>query len=261
LLCNPVLSNAMAVLTAIRTIGIVSLASYGLAKITLATRWLGWHRLHVVALARANLPAMPRGYTMRALTPSEFAELGIDTAAAIQADWLGQGYHCLGVVTPNDAMAGVVWMGTSQAREGSIALEFLLPERVAWDTGMWVHPDYRAGRAFAALWAGVGEWMDQRGLHYSYSVIADYNIASLMAHRRLGMAILANLLVIRIGRWQWIARGHDRWRVADSQHPLTWRLPLVPRESQASLLPGIAKFSVGRANKRLQPQTAETGAD
>lgn len=248
----------MAVLTALKTIGVVSLASYGLAKIAHATRWLNWHRLHVVALARANLPAMPRGYTMRALTPSEFAKLDMDTAAAIQADWLGQGYDCLGVVTPNGAVAAVVWMGTRQAREGNIALDFVLPEQVAWDTGMWVHPDYRAGRAFAALWAGVGEWMDQRGLHYSYSVIADYNIASLMAHHRLGTTLLANLLVIRIGSWQWIARGRDRWRMADSQHPLTWRLPLASVEPQATLLrrialPGIAKFSVGRADKRLQP--------
>jgi hypothetical protein len=248
----------MAVLTALKTIGVVSLASYGLAKIAHATRWLNWHRLHVVALARANLPAMPRGYTMRALTPSEFAKLDMDTAAAIQADWLGQGYDCLGVVTPNGAVAAVVWMGTRQAREGNIALDFVLPEQVAWDTGMWVHPDYRAGRAFAALWAGGGEWMDQRGLHYSYSVIADYNIASLMAHHRLGTTLLANLLVIRIGSWQWIARGRDRWRMADSQHPLAWRLPLATVEPQATLLrgialPGIAKFSVGRADKRLQP--------
>jgi hypothetical protein len=220
----------MATLTALKTIGLVSIASYGLAKLTLATPWLGWHRLHVVALARANLPAMPRGYTMRAVTPSEFAELDMDTAAAIQADWLGQGYDCLGVVTPKGVLAGVVWMGTNQAREGSIALDFVLPQRVAWDTGMWVHPDYRAGRAFAALWAGVGEWMDQRGLNYSYSVIADYNIASLTAHRRLGMTMMANLLVIRIGHRQWIARGRDRWRRANNHHPLAWPLPPDPVE-------------------------------
>lgn len=231
----------------------VSLVSYGLAKVMLATGWLGWHRLHVVALPRANLPAMPRGYSMRALTPSEFAELDMDSGAAIQADWLGQGFDCLGVVTPKGALAGVVWMGTNQAREGNIALDFVLPQQVAWDTGMWVHPDYRAGRAFAALWAGVGEWMDRRGLHYSYSVIADYNVASLTAHRRLGLAVLANLRVIRIGRRQWIARGRDRWRMADSQHPLTWRLPLAPVEPEATIWSGIAKFFAGRTEKSLQP--------
>ena len=231
----------------------VSLVSYGLAKVMLATGWLGWHRLHVVALARANLPAMPRGYSMRALTPAEFTGLDMDSAAAIQADWLGQGYDCLGVVTPKGALAGVVWMGKNRAREGNIALDFVLPRQVAWDTGMWVHPEYRAGRAFAALWAGVGEWMDRHGLHYSYSVIADYNVASLTAHRRLGLAVLANLLVIRIGRRQWIARGRDRWRMADSQHPLTWRLPLAPVEPEATLWSGIAKFFARRASRSLQP--------
>lgn len=217
----------MHVIAAIKIIGLASVASYAIAKVAVAAGFLGWYRQHVVAVARCRLPAMPRGYVMREIGPAELAGLEIDASARVQAERFAQGFACLGLFTPRGALAGVVWLGTRQCREGNMALDFLLPDYACWDTGMWIHPDYRVGRAFPAMWAGVGEWMDARGLTHSYSVIIDYNIASLTAHERLGMERLATLLVIRVGRWHWISRGTDRWRLANMQAPLAWPLPVL----------------------------------
>ena len=215
----------MPALAAIKLIGLASFASYALAKVGFATGWLGWYREHIVAIARTALPVMPRGYVVRELGAEELAGLSIDADAAVQAERFGRGLSCLGVFTPKGMLAGVVWLGQGAYREGTIALDFVLPDHAAWDTGMWIHPDYRVGRAFAALWAGAGEWMDARGLTHSYSMIVDYNIASLAAHRRLGMVEVGKLLVVQIGRWQWIARGRERWRWTDRSRPIAWRLP------------------------------------
>ncbi len=217
----------MHAIAALKIVGLVSVASYALAKLAFAVGWLGWYRQHVVAIARRDLPVMPRGYAVRALAAADLAGHAIDADPAVQAERFAQGLTCLGVFTPKGVLAGVVWLGTGTGREGNIALDFALPAQGCWDTGMWIHPDFRLGRAFSALWAGVATWMEARGLTHSYSVIVDYNVGSLTAHRRLGMVEMARLLVIRVGRWQWIARGEDRWRLAERQRPLAWALPAV----------------------------------
>ncbi|MEY4237780.1 MAG: hypothetical protein RL339_381 [Pseudomonadota bacterium] len=63
---------------------------------------------------------------------------------------------------------------------------------------------------FAALWAGVGQWMEARGLSHSLSRVADYNLPALTAHRRMGAQVLGHRSFLRIGGWQWSGETEPR---------------------------------------------------
>ena len=105
---------------------------------------------------------------------------------------------------------------------------FRIPAGTAWDTGMWVHPDHRLGRAFSALVAALGEWMGRQGVAGSYSRIADYNLASLTAHRRLGARMLGHFGVLKVGNWQWCAQGRPRLIRIDGGQRSDYLVPQTP---------------------------------
>lgn len=191
-------------------IGIAGVASYAVARLAVRTGWVRWYRYAVIHLARAGLPAMPPGYSAHELTPEE--ALAIDTGATeeFRRNRLRDGMTCLAVRNRKGECVAAVWIGIGDCAEDDVAITFRVPQGAAWDTGMWVHPDHRLGRAFAALVAALGEWMDQKGVAGSYSRIADYNLASLTAHRRLGASLIGHHGVLKLGPWQWCAKARPR---------------------------------------------------
>lgn len=221
-------------LTTIKLLGLVGVASYAAARLAVRLRLVAWQRAHVVAVPRHALPAMPRGFSVIELDAKALAQRPIDIGVAQQAARFAQGMRCLGAFTATDQLAGVIWVSAGPCTEGELPLRFHPPAGCGWDTGMWVHPDHRLGRAFAALWAGVGAWMNTRGLEWSASSIADYNLTSLAAHRRLGMAELGRFVALRVGRWYWIAAGPAPWRLALPGQIIDWPVP-APTAATASI--------------------------
>jgi hypothetical protein len=89
-------------------------------------------------------------------------------------------------------------------------VRFSVPTDAGWDTGLWLKPEHRLGRGFAALWAGTADWLHAQGRHWSMSRIADYNLPSILSHRRMGAVTVGHITVIRFFRWQWMAEGRPR---------------------------------------------------
>lgn len=187
---------------AFKVIGSIGLASYAIAHICAKLRHVDYHRFKVVAVPRQSLPQMPRGYSWRDLSPGEVAKLGIDVGPKVQADRFAQGLHCIAVFDRKGDLAGVSWLAKGAGREDHFGVAFDLPPHCAWDTGLWVPEDKRMGRAFAAVWGAIGLWLDRNGLHWTLSGIADYNIPSILSHRRLGAVHVRTLVVARLGRYQ-----------------------------------------------------------
>ena len=101
------------------------------------------------------------------------------------------------------------------------------PEGAAWDTGLYVRPAERGGRAFAALWAGTAAWLAGRGLDWSMSRINDYNDSSWRAHERMGARKLDTLTALRIGHRQWLLGTRPRrLRLAPGMRPPVLLLPM-----------------------------------
>lgn len=170
----------------------------------------------LVAVPVASLPAMPRGYSVRPLTPEELAPHRIDADTVTQAGRFAAGMTCLGLFDRHGAMPGVTWLCRDVHEETVLRIRFRLPAGMAWDGGLWIDEERRMGRAFVAIWAGVRAWLEAEGLTGTISSIADYNAASLASHRRLGARTVGTVSVLRIGRWQWtLGGGRVRWTTGE----------------------------------------------
>lgn len=206
---------ALAALQTIQLLGMLGTFSYVLARAARASGVAAFHRYAIVSQPRERLPDMPAGYRVEAL---DAAALGaavqggqrIDAAAEVQALRFAAGLTCLGAFNRKDQLVGVIWLGTGRYDEDEVQVSFLLPEGCCWDTGLWIAPKFRLGRAFAALWAGTGDWMAARGLTHSLSRVSDYNLPAILSHKRMGARTLRHHTFIRVGAWQWSTHTRPR---------------------------------------------------
>lgn len=194
----------------IQMLGLIGAASYLVARLARRSGRGVFHRYAIVAQPRAALPAMPRGFVVREIGAEELAGRAIDIAPEVQARRFAEGLTCLAAFDAKQRLTGLIWLREHRHDEDEVAVRFLLPKEACWDTGLWIAPEYRLGRTFAALWAGAGLWMDARSLTHSLSRISDYNLPALLAHKRMGASVLAHRIFLQLGGWQWSARTQPR---------------------------------------------------
>lgn len=193
----------MPVMLSYKVLGLIGLSSYALGLVTSRMAHVDHYRARIVMLDRKRLPAMPRGYSWRALSSADVANRHWHLGPCVPADWERQGLTCLSVHDAQGAAAGVIWVGMRGGVDRQLNLAVQPPADCAFDTGLWVPDERRMTRAFAAVAAALGEWMDQSGATRSISTITDHNVASIAAHERLGAATLGTVRVVRVGWWQW----------------------------------------------------------
>lgn len=162
-----------------------------------------YRRYIIVAVPRAIMPAMPKGFEVRPVSEAELrAADGIELSEKALRFRLDQGMECLGAFRGSKLM-GVTWLTTEGVfDEDELYVRFFPPPGAAWDTGLYVRPEARGGRTFVALWAGTAAWLEQRGLDWSMSRISDYNDGSWRAHLRMGARHTDTMAALRIGPWQ-----------------------------------------------------------
>lgn len=187
---------------AFKVLGVIGLASYAAAYVCVKVRRVSYNRFKLIAVPAEALPDMPRGYSFRALDHSELAQFTIDISPEVQAQRFASGLECLAIFDRKDALVGVCWLGRRVHEEGHLHVRFVLPANAAWDTGLWVPEDKRMSRAFSATWAAIKHWLHKEGLEWTLSSIADYNIPSILSHRRLGSRDLGHVTVLRVGSFQ-----------------------------------------------------------
>lgn len=209
---------------AFKVIGAIGLASYAAAYLCTKLRHVSYHRFRVVAVPVERLPEMPRGYNWRSLTSADLAGLEIDVGPEVQAARFDAGLDCLGVFDRKGELAGVSWLCKRQHHDPIFDLRYLLPANAAWDTGLWVPEDKRMGRAFSAVWAAIGDWLRREGLEWTMSSIADYNVASILSHRRLGARKLRHFVVLSIGSLQITFGARPLLRLKSRARPPSARL-------------------------------------
>lgn len=185
-----------------KVLGLIGLSSYAAAYLSARLSKVAWYRYQLIALPVEALPDLPRGYTARLLDAEALAAQTIDIDRAAQADRFARGLRCLAAFDRNGALAGVTWLGRGTHSESDLNIRYALPANAAWDTGLWVPEEKRMGRAFAATWGATKHWLRREGLEWTMSSIADYNIPSLLSHRRLGSRPLGHVCILRIGRLQ-----------------------------------------------------------
>lgn len=197
-------------LSTIQMLGIAGMLSYAAARFAARAGMLGYHRYSLVAVPVDGMPAMPRGFRVEELSAETLAAHTIDVSPEVQAARFAQGLSCLAAFNGKDELVGVTWLGTRPFVEDEVHVRFTVPADAGWDTGLWVRPEQRLGRGFAALWAGTARWLQAHDRRWSMSRIADYNLPSLLSHKRMGGVTAGHITVIRFFRWQWMAEGRPR---------------------------------------------------
>lgn len=173
-------------------------------------RWLSYQRSKLIAVRVDTFPQMPRGYRIEEFT-SVPLPVAIDVDEGVQRLRFATGARCLAAFNEKNACVGVVWIATRTFDEDDSSTRYVLPANAAWDTGLWIPPRYRMGRALSALWAGMAAKLREAGVTWTISRIADYNLASLHAHRRLEPVGLGHIIVVQMAGWQWCSRGAPQW--------------------------------------------------
>lgn len=149
--------------------------------------------------------ALPRAYSAHSIeTPGEVArDLGLPQGVAISRQ--REGAQCVGIYY-DEQLIGSIWFSALPFHEDEVdAIYDLTGEertKFCWDFGVYVAPDWRASRAFAAVWAGGAHAMRDHGYIKSLSRISLFNRASVTAHQRLGAREFARALFVKCGPLQ-----------------------------------------------------------
>lgn len=197
-------------IASLKLLGAAGVVSYAAARLAAKAGMLGYSRLMLVAVPVFEMPQMPKGFHVRSMPAAALTEHVIDIPQNVQRLRFAQGMTCLGAFNRKNELVGVTWVGTGPYEEDSMAIRFHVPDGAGWDTGLWIKPQHRLGRGFAALWAGTADWMRANNKEWSMSWIADYNLPSLLSHKRMGAVTVGRVLRFRFFRWQYIAEGLPR---------------------------------------------------
>ena len=217
----------MPTVSTIQMLGVAGLLSYAAARFAARAGMLGYNRYSLVAVPVDGMPNMPRGFRVEMLDAAALAQHEIDVSAEVQATRFAQGLICLGAFNAKNQLVGVNWVGCGPFVEDEVHVCFSVPAEAGWDTGLWIRPEHRLGRGFAALWAGTADWLRGQGRCWSMSRIADYNLPSILSHKRMGAVTVGHITAVRIFNWQWMAEGSPRLVKLSSGAPAEMKVALV----------------------------------
>lgn len=218
----------MPTFTTLQLLGVAGILSYAAARFAARAGVLGYNRYTLVAVPVAGMPKMPRGFRVEALSAEALLDHGIDVSPEVQSARLAQGLVCLGAFNARNELIGVNWVGAGPYVEDEVHVRFSVPADAGWDTGLWVRPEHRLGRGFAALWAGTADWLRAQGRAWSMSRIADYNLPSLLSHKRMGAVTVGHITAIRFWRWQYMSDGKPRIVRVSGGIPAELEVALTP---------------------------------
>ncbi len=98
-------------------------------------------------------------------------------------------------------LAGCLWLQHDCYEEDEVDCLFLPrpAEQAVWDYDVYVHPDYRASRAFTRLWDAAYAYLRSRGVKWTMSRVSAAAAESLNAHARLGAVRVGDAIFVRCG--------------------------------------------------------------
>ncbi|RMD63334.1 MAG: GNAT family N-acetyltransferase [Alphaproteobacteria bacterium] len=176
----------------------------------------GRARLYRYTLVAQPVPSAPllgprrgRAIEVRPMTADDpaLAALPLD-AAVLRHRFAQDGVVCFGAFQDGEVI-GCLWLCLGPFLEDEVRCRFIPRPAgaAAWDFDVYIHPERRAGLAFARLWDGANDYLRVRGIAWSFSRISLFNPGSLAAHARLGARRVASATFLRLGAWQVMVAG------------------------------------------------------
>jgi hypothetical protein len=124
-------------------LGIGGTASYAAGRLAAILPGVHYHRYRLIAVPLSAMPSMPKGYEAVIAGDADLAG-HIDANAATMSHRRRCGAEAVSVTYKNE-IVGVTWLVAGPFVEDEVRAEWVPPEGMAWDTGMWVRPDRRNG--------------------------------------------------------------------------------------------------------------------
>jgi hypothetical protein len=179
-------------------------AIYGLDRVLRRIHpHLGLVMYDLMAQPITDKPLLPAGLA-RNLSFRELAADSSEVAAMaarpeIKAQRFAQGATALGVFR-KDTLLGYVWFCTGRYVEDEVRCVYVMqhPEVAVFDFDLVVVPESRMGLGFAALWHCANQYLTARGVRTSYSRVTRFNVASRLAHQRLGARRFGTALFLQV---------------------------------------------------------------
>jgi hypothetical protein len=156
------------------------------------------HRYLFVEQPACGLPKALNSFQSAVFLEDDPYLAGLWPERALRSYRFGQGARCL-VVSQHGRPAGGIWFTDQRYVEDEMHATYRFGPDYSWDFGLLIHPDYRATRAFAALWGAVAQDLAVRGKQGSLSRIADYLAPSLLAHARMGAKPIGRATFLSLG--------------------------------------------------------------
>ena len=109
-----------------------------------------------------------------------------------------QGARCLGVYRKGK-LIGYLWFCSGRYEEDEVRCTYHLAEqdRSVFDFDLYVIPEHRMGIGFMAIWHGANLFLSERGIHYTFSRLTRFNVASRRAHAHLGWRRVGRALFLQ----------------------------------------------------------------
>src|SRR5258706_5694113 len=94
-------------------------------------------------------------------------------------DRFTQNAVCLGAFR-KDALIGYMWFCARTYNEDEVRCTYILgPERESvFDFDFYLFPEHRMGLGFVGLWNGANEFLNRRGIRYTFSRLTRFNLTS-----------------------------------------------------------------------------------
>jgi hypothetical protein len=141
---------------------------------------------------------VPAGYEFREIRRGDPDVELMPARPDIKAQRFDHGAFCLGAYR-GGKLVGFAWFKAESYDEDEARCTYVLPPGTVFDFDVYVFPQYRMGRAFAALWAGASAFLRDRGVRATCSRIAMSNVTSMRAHARLGARRVGRATFLQLG--------------------------------------------------------------
>ncbi len=150
-------------------------------------------------------PKLPANFTKNL----KFVEIGrghpdlekMPALQSIKESRFEQGAVCLGAYK-KDKLIAYIWFSFDTYDEDEVRCTYELVEAdcSVFDFDLYVMPEHRMGLGFMAIWHGANQYLNERGVKYTFSRLTRFNLASRRSHAHFGWRRVGQVIFLQAWR-------------------------------------------------------------
>jgi hypothetical protein len=174
-------------------------------------------------------PKRVRNLSVRELKSGDPDLSAVVAPPPVQRSRFAQNSVCLATYSKN-RLVGYIWLRFESYEEDEVRCTFVVNPagKAVFDFDLVVLPEYRMGFGFAAVWHCTNEYLRNRGVHYTFSRLTRFNLASRRAHAHLGCKRAGSAVILKLWAVEIIACTLAPYFYLSSSQKFRARMQLHP---------------------------------